>query len=76
MVSCVLQNSVQSCIVSSFLTLFVFLDLSSVSCIYTRCVSSCASPCYSPMVGWVMDGGNGGVVRGRGDLWCEERAIV
>jgi hypothetical protein len=41
-----------------------------------RCASSCVSPCRSPLVGWGMNGGNGGVVTGRGDVWFEGRAIV
>ena len=77
LIPCVLHISLQSCMISSFLTLFVFLGLSSGSCIYMKCASSCESPsCRSPLVGWGVDGGNGGVVRGRGDVWCEERAIV
>ncbi len=56
--------------------LFVFLGLSSGSCIYMKCASSCESPCRSPLVGWGIDGGNGGVVTGRGDVWFEGRAIV
>ncbi len=61
---------------SSYLTLVVFWGLSSGPCIYVGCASSCVSPCRSPLVGWGMDGGNGGVVTGRGDVWFEGRAIV
>ena len=76
LVPCVLHIYVQSYRISSFLTLFVFLSLSSGPCIYMRCASLCVSPCCSPLVGWGLVGGSCGVVRGRGGVWCEERAIV
>ncbi len=75
LVSCVLHVSLQSCIVSSYLTLFVFLGLSSGPCIYMGCASSCVLPWWSPLVGWEMYGGNCGVVVQRGELWVEGRAI-
>ena len=64
----VLHISLQSCMISSFLTLFVFLGLSSGSCNYMRCASSCELSCGSPLVGLEMNDGNGGVVTGRGDV--------
>ncbi len=76
LIPCVLPFSLQSCMISSFLTLFVFLDVSLGSCIYMRCASSCVSPFCSPLVGWGMDGGNGDDLRDKGDVWCKERAIV
>ncbi len=72
LVSCVLHISSQSCMVSSFLTLFIFWGLSSGPCIYMGCASSCMSPCWFPLAGWKMYGGNGGVNCGsRGEPLCD-----
>jgi hypothetical protein len=56
LVASVLVVWMKSCICSSLRSLFVFLIVSQLSCIYKGSVSSCASPCVMPLVGGVMGG--------------------
>ena len=72
LVSCVLHIYVQSYRISSFLTLFVFLSLSSGPCIYMRCATMCVSPFCLPVVGWGLVGVSGGVVRCTCGVVCRE----